>query len=162
MRSEDILAQIDSTLDDWTVSDDAMRSRPTTERETVGPHLWIAPIGTGPRDDGWQEVGHLGSIDFHIEPPRIDPEFQERWQELQDYLVRAAAERARRAQQVMEAFIQPFTESLEAVRPRVEEAGQAIAKYTEIIEEMTPPLPPGRRRDRPAWQSPYGPPQRRR
>ncbi|GHJ04759.1 hypothetical protein TPA0906_66240 [Streptomyces olivaceus] len=151
MRSEDILAQIDSTLDDWTVSDDAMRSQPPAERETVGPRLWIAPSRTGPSDDGWEEVGHLGSIDFHIEPPRIDPEFQQRWQELQDYLVRAAAERARWAQQVMEAFI-----------PRVEEAGQAIAKYTEIIEEMTPPLPPGRRRDRPAWQSPYGPPQRRR
>ncbi|MFH9574243.1 hypothetical protein ACH4MG_27345 [Streptomyces sp. NPDC017454] len=139
MRSEDILAQIDDTLDDWSVSDDAMRSRPPVERETVGPRLWIAPVGTGPRDDGWQ-----------------------RWRELQDYLVRAAAERARLAQQVVEAFVQAFAESVEAVRPRIEEAGQAIADCAKAVEQAAPPLPPGRRHDRPAWQSPYGPPKRRR
>ncbi|MET9190133.1 hypothetical protein ABZX63_33440 [Streptomyces tendae] len=162
MRSEDILAQIDDTLDDWTVSDDAMRSRPTVEHEPAGPRLWIAPVGTGPRDNGWEEVGHIANIDFHIEPPEIDPEFQQRWQELQEYFARAAAERARRAQQVMEAFVRAFTESIEAVRPRIEEAGQAIADCAKAVEQATPPQPPGRRHDRPAWQSPYGPPQRRR
>lgn len=162
MRSEDILAQIDDTLDDWTVSGDAMRSRPPAEREVVGPRLWIAPAGTGPRDDGWEDVGHVHSIDFNIEPPRIDPEFQRRWQELQNYLARAAVERARLAQQVMEAFTQAFTESLEAVLPRIEEAGQAIADCAKAVEQAAPPQPPGRRNDRPAWQSPYGPSQRRR
>lgn len=161
MRSEDILAQIDDTLDDWTVSGDAMRSRPPVEREPTGPRLWIAPVGTGPRDDSWHEVGHVTIIDFHIEPPEVDPEFQQRWQELQDYLVRAAAERARLAQQVIRAFTQAFTESLETVRPRIEEAGQAIADCANAVEQ-TAPQRPGRRHDRPAWQSPYGPPQHRR
>ncbi|CAL9369200.1 hypothetical protein [Streptomyces sp. enrichment culture] len=140
MRADDILAQIDDTLDDWTVSGDAMRSRP------------------GGKEGGIKGFTTQFAITDEVTEWQIDPEFQQRLQELQGYLARTAAEQTRRAQQVMEAF----TRSLEAARPRVEEAGQAIAKYAEIIEEITPPLPPGRRRDRPAWQSPYGPPRRRR
>ncbi|MER7053428.1 hypothetical protein [Streptomyces sp. NPDC000351] len=160
MRSEDILAQIDDTLDDWSVSDDAMRSRPGGEPE--GIKGFTTQFAIMDEAGEWQNVPGVRRIDFHIEPPEIDPEFQQRCQEIQDYLVRATAERVRRAQQVMEAFVRSFTESIAAVQPRVEEAGRAIADCAKAVEQATPPQPPGQRHDRPAWQSPYGPPRRRR
>jgi hypothetical protein len=157
MRAEDILQQIDGALEDWTVSGDAMRSRPGGERggikgstpqtaitdETAGPSVWIAPIGTAIDADGWQEAGYITSVDFEIDQASINPAVLTTpqptvtWQEIADCIAQIEAGRVRRAQ-LLEEFVRAFTGSLEAVRPRMEEAGRAIAK------------------------SPYGPPRPRR
>jgi hypothetical protein len=164
VRSDEILAQIDSTLEDWTVSEDAMRSRPAVEQpEADGPRLWIAPTGTDPGDVAWQEIGVL-DVDLQIEQATIDPAALQpaptvTWQELADYIAEIQAERARRAQQVIDALTRAFTE---VVKPAAEAAARGLAQMQQTVEQAAPPLPPGRRHDRPAWQSPYGPPQRRR
>ena len=164
--ADHILNQIDQALDDWTVSGDAMRSRPAAEPQ--GPRVWLAPAGTEPDGDGWQEVGYLTSIDLEIDQATIDPaalttpEPTVTWQELSNYIAEVQAERARRAQQLIQEWVRAFTESIQAAQPRVEEAGRAIAEYAKAVEQAAPPQPPGRRHDRPAWQSPYGPAQRRR
>lgn len=160
MRSDEILDQIDSTLNDWAVSDDAMRSRPAPDLQpTAGPRMWIAPAGIGPDEGGWEEVGHITSVDFRIEPPTIDPEFQRSWEEFREHMARVEAERVRRAGEAMSAFIRAYAQ---AVKPAVERAQRAVAQIQEAMQHLDPPLPPGRRHDRPAWQSPYGPPRRRR
>ncbi|WP_282084053.1 hypothetical protein [Streptomyces tendae] len=175
MRSEDILAQINDTLDDWAVSDDAMRSRPGGETggvkgftpqfaimdEVAAPRFWIAPVGTPVEADGWEEVGYITDADFVIAPAAVaTPQPTVTWDEIACFIAQIEEGRARRAR-LLEAFVQAFTESIETVRPRIEEAFQAIADCVQAVEHAAPP-PPGRRRDRPAWQSPYGPPRRRR
>ncbi|MFE5395782.1 hypothetical protein ACFQ9U_14585 [Streptomyces sp. NPDC056568] len=79
-------------------------------------------------------------------PPTVDPE-----------QVRAAVEEVRTA---LKAWA-------EAVAPAIRAAAQAFAQLAEAARTasrddyaLAPPRPV--RRDRPAWQSPYGPPPRRR
>ncbi|MFI8191412.1 hypothetical protein ACIF8T_21755 [Streptomyces sp. NPDC085946] len=161
MRADDILAQIDNALEDWEVGPDAMRSRPAVEPKTaLGPQVWIAPVGTGPDDPEWEAVGHITSIDFHIDPQEIDPGFRQAWEEMRERLARVEAERVRRAQAVLEAFARAY---MQAVKPAVEAAGRAIAEAAQAIQQaglVNADGRPARRRDRPAWQSPYGPPRR--
>lgn len=158
--ADHILDQIDNALHDCTVSDDAMRSVPADEPQpSSGPRMWIAPSGTSPGETGWEEIGHVTSIDFHVEPPAIDPEFQRAWQEFREYMVRVEAERVRRARAAIEAFNRAYAQ---AVKPAMEAAARGIAEFQKAMQHVDPPLPPGRRRDRPAWQSPYGPARRRR
>ncbi len=68
------------------------------------------------------------------------------------------------------ACLRDMRESLarwaEAARPQLEEVGRSLAKVGESAQQAAacdvhcgPPPPP---RDRPAWQSPYGPARRRR
>lgn len=156
MRSEHILDQIDTALHDWTVSGDAMRSTPhPPPRPATAPQIWISTVDADPDEGGWQEVGSVRDIDFHIQPPEIDPDFQRAWQEFREYLARAEAERIRRVRAAIEALGR-------AVKPVMEAAAQAAANAAEVMQQINPPLPPGRRHDRPAWQSPYGPARRRR
>jgi hypothetical protein len=163
VRADDILNQIDDTLHDWTVSDDAMRSRPA--HEAAKPQLWIAPVGTTPASDDWQEVGHIRDIDVHIEPPAIDPEFAQTWQAFREQLARAEAARVRQAMEALQAIKQAFQQLItpaarEAARA-VNAAAQAVeqARQAGICDDHGRPLPP---RDRPAWQSRYGPAHQRR
>lgn len=176
MRADNILNQIDTALEDWTVSGDAMRSQPPAETpdapvgmrghvpvtefmDEMRPRFWIAPVGTAIDADGWQETGYITSGDFGIDQATIDPatfatpQPTVTWQEIVNCIAQIEAGRARRAQ-LLEDFVRAFTESIEAVQPCIEEAGQAIA---EAVEQAAPPQPPVRRIDRPAWQSPYGP-----
>ncbi|MER5584082.1 hypothetical protein ABT090_20920 [Streptomyces asoensis] len=153
--ADHVLDQIDNALHDWAVSDDAMRSRPEPEPRTdAGPRMWISTVGADPEAGGWQELGQVNSIEFQVEP-----EFQQQWQELRDYLVRVEAERVRRAQEALAAFARAYTQT---IKPAMEAAAKGLAEIQKAAQHVDPPLPPGRRRDRPAWQSPYGPPQRRR
>lgn len=53
----------------------------------------------------------------------------------------------------------------EAARPQLEEAGRSLAKVGETAQQAAAcdvHCKPARPRDRPAWQSPYGPARRRR
>ena len=64
------------------------------------------------------------------------------------------------AQTVVKDTAAAFRAVAEALRPAAEAAAAAIRAFLEAVR--TAPHLPGRRRDRPAWQSPYGPAQRRR
>lgn len=176
--TDDILAQIDHAVDDWTISEDAMRSKPVVEPQSVArTAVWIAPVGTDPRDTGaWQEVGYITDLDMTIDPATIDPAAGASapvatWDEIQQYIAHIEAQRARRAA-ALQAFIGAY---VEAVKPAVEAAGAAFAEMSRTLQQVGPDnlrhLPeaegcnqctPPPRRDRPAWQSPYGPARRRR
>ncbi|MER7739975.1 hypothetical protein ABTX34_16945 [Streptomyces sp. NPDC096538] len=53
-----------------------------------------------------------------------------------------------------------FRAVMEALRPAAEAAAAAVRAFLQAVR--TAPHPVGRRRDRPAWQSPYGPARPRR
>lgn len=68
----------------------------------------------------------------------------------------AAAEAVQQTSEIMRAFaraMQPIAQAAAATLRQLDEALRAAG--------YTPGGKPGRRRDRPAWQSPYGPPPRR-
>ncbi|MFC8124678.1 hypothetical protein [Streptomyces sp. NPDC057302] len=72
-------------------------------------------------------------------------------------MARAAAERIREVQDAMTAFMRAYAE---AVRPLLKEVGRAFQTMRDagLVDDDGKPT---RRPDRPAWQSPYGPPKRR-
>lgn len=157
MNADDILTQIDNALGDWTVSGDAMRSRPADETEselTAGPQVWIVSTTDDPDSGGWEQVD--GILDATIDPATIDPATMVHqptvtWDDLRRWWsARIEAERAQRAREMLEAL-----GALQAMGPAVEEAGRGIAAITEALQR--PSTPAARRDDRPAWQSPYGP-----
>lgn len=120
--ADHILDQIDTALDDWDVSGDAMRWAPDAPAELPEPL---------PR-----------TVVITIDTTRIDEAFAY-FREMREHLHAWA----------------------EAARPQLEEAGRSLAKVGETAQQAAacdvhckPPRP----RDRPAWQSPYGPARRRR
>ncbi|MGW5636471.1 hypothetical protein [Streptomyces sp. NPDC003832] len=142
MRADDILSQIDDTLDDWQVSGDAMRSRPAD-----------------PDGEGWQA---LGTIDQVTISPEAVAEWESDWRDFVQYMARVQAERERRAREILDALTQVFQQ---VIGPAVQQAARDIEQAAEAIkaaglcDDHGKPLPA---RDRPAWQSPYGPARRRR
>ncbi|MFF2383711.1 hypothetical protein [Streptomyces sp. NPDC058108] len=173
--TDDVLAQIDSAMEDWTISGDAMRSRPEavdqpefrgcTPSMQIGDEVqaWIAPAGTDPGDDGWQPLGVIGGLDltigeFTIDPEAVAPQVPTvNWDEVREHLLRIQAERARRMQQMFEAIRQAFGQ-LAAPLAQAAEAFQHLPEAEDCDDCGKPPRP----RDRPAWQSTYGPAYRRR
>jgi hypothetical protein len=158
--ADEVLNQIDAAIADHTVSADAMRSTPNPE-PAAGPRLWIAPADTSPDETGWQEVGFITDADFTIEGPAVDPELEQRWREVQEYMRRVEAERVRRAGELL---VVP-TRALQALKLAVEQAARNAAKAIQALQQAgvcDDHGKPVRARDRPAWQSPYGPAKRRR
>ena len=152
MRSDDILNQIDGALEDWSVSGDAMRSRPAPDApaEPSGIRGTTPTVQIWDEAGEWQEIG-VTSIDFHIDPPEIDPEFTQAWEEFHDRIARA---RIARERSVVAAF-REIQAALQAVT-------DADFQHLPEADGCNDCSKPARRRDRPAWQSPYGPAQRRR
>ncbi|WP_045563008.1 hypothetical protein [Streptomyces sp. FxanaA7] len=149
-----ILDQINSALNDYTVSDDAMRSQPeppATPRR--GPDCDLQIMDEAGE---WQNVPGVTSFAIQIEYD--DTEFQQSLQRLRENIARIQAERARQAQEMARMFARAY---VQAVKPAMEAAAAAFAEVQKAVQHANPPLPPGRRHDRPAWQSPYGPPRRR-
>ncbi|MEU9218841.1 hypothetical protein AB0D47_20095 [Streptomyces sp. NPDC048376] len=151
MRSEDILAQIDDTLDDWTVSGDAMRSRPGLPSPPVARmHV--------PMDARQFLIRRL--IDEHgltrMTARHAVMAAEEGRDSEHAELVRAEAARV----------VREMTGRIRiAIQPMAEAAVAALRQLRQALDQLkqaAPPQPLGRRHDRPAWQSPYGPPQRRR
>lgn len=58
-------------------------------------------------------------------------------------------------------MLEDMRAAFQRIAPAIQEAGEAFRHVPEAVgcDDCTKPTRP---RDRPAWQSPYGPPQRRR
>ncbi|MCX4697025.1 hypothetical protein [Streptomyces sp. NBC_01373] len=153
--ADNILDQIDTALHDDAIGPDAMRCTP----EPAGPRGKTIMAITG-ADGEWQEINGVVTVDFHIDPPPIDPEFDRAWQELHDHLARVEAERVRRAAALLEGLVHAFQQ----MAPAIEAANLGLTGLAEAVQDDQPARPdqPLPRRDRPAWQTPYGPPRRRR
>lgn len=149
MRADNILDQIDAALTDHAIGPDAMRYMPD-------PPVSAAALEPGTdlqiqdSDGEWQQVPGVIGVDFGTAEPVVVIAF-----EIDDSALQA---RVREAHQAIRDFV-------EAMRPAIEEAGRWVAQAAEalrqagVIDEDGKPV---RRSDRPAWQSPYGPPNRRR
>lgn len=148
--ADHILDQIDHALGDYSVSDDAMRSRP----EPAGPRgkTTMSIMGA---DGEWQEVGGIATIDIEVDTGGVDQQ-----------LARLAARQntERRVIEIHEALRSFMRGYAEAVRPAIEEFGRQLQAASQamrsagLIDDHGKAV---RRRDRPAWQSPYGPARRR-
>ncbi|MFE9432375.1 hypothetical protein ACFYNA_15455 [Streptomyces sp. NPDC006640] len=160
--ADDVLNQIDAALYDVTVSADAMRSRPVAEPDGV---LGVVPtVYIADEAGDWQEIQAAisASFDLEIDPASIDqaavnpPPTVDRGT-IRDLMIRFDAAQARRAQVVLEVLKRAMAQ----LAAPVGEAADAFRHLPEAVgcNDCDPPAPP---RDRPAWQSPYGPARRRR
>lgn len=151
MRTEDVLAQIDSTLTDWSVSGDAMRHAPDSETAPVP-----ATRGFSARDVLTRRL-----VERHgVEPERA-----------RHAVIAAEQGRTSEHAALVQAEVRAvMTESMqqlrEAFRPMAETMIETLKQLAQAFERLhagAEPVPaPGRRHDRPAWQSPYGPASKRR
>jgi hypothetical protein len=154
--TDDILNQFDTALYDVTVSPDAMRSRPDLEptRTLPGP---VPVVQMMDASGEWQELGGITSIDIQMEPPEVDPDFAQAWRDVQEYIARVHVERVR----LVAAALEAMRRAIQQVAPAAQQTGEAFQHLPEAAG-CNDCGEPGRPRDRPAWQSPYGPAQRRR
>ncbi|GGZ80332.1 hypothetical protein ACFOOM_07660 [Streptomyces echinoruber] len=155
MRTEDVLAQIDRALTDCTVSPDAMRCRPAEEPPAAAPPRPVAVPTAG------REFLVRRLVDRHG-------------------LTRAAAlravlaaergtstEHAEAVQAEVRALAGEMMQRLrDAFRPLVASWAAAMQRLVDAAQHLQATASKGqpvrRRPDRPAWQSPYGPPLKRR
>jgi hypothetical protein len=158
MRSSDILEQIDAAVADWATGPDAMRSNPSgTPRATGAP----TPSSHGPRAEAREVlirrlVDHHGLIRMTARSAVLAVE---RGQPSRyEHLVRTEANAVIADVSIrIRVSLQPFAEAMAQAFRRIAEAINAMRQDQ---YELAPPPP--RRRERPAWQSPYGPPRSRR
>lgn len=158
MRSNDILEQIDAAVDDWDTSADAMRSAPSG---TPRPAVASMPPSHGSRREAREIlirrlVEHHGLTRMTARHAVLAVE-QGRSSRYED-LVRTEADAFMRDVSIrIRASLQPFAEAMASALRRIAEA---VRSRQQDQYELVPP--PARRPDRPAWQSPYGPPRTRR
>ena len=152
MRTDDVLGQIDSALDDWDVSGYATR---------WAPDVPTPPAVRSHANGSVVLVGRL--IDRHGLSPK------------QARAAVLAAERGQRGPHADLAALEAqavLAEMQESLRAAFQPLLQRVADQFRQIKEAFRHLPeavgcddcgkPPRPRDRPAWQSPYGPARRRR
>lgn len=147
--ADHILDQIDACLGDYSVSDDAMRSRPASD-VSAEPFAMGGIIPTMQIMDEageWQPLGSVADVGFGTREAVIVIS-------VDTAAATAALERIRQLHEVL----------AEAAQSRTEEAGRGLAAFAKAMQcaEPNDDCRPARRPDRPAWQSPYGPPRRRR
>lgn len=160
--ADDVLDQIDAALYDATVSADAMRSRPAAEPEGI---LGVVPtVYIADEAGDWQEIQAAirDSFDLQIDPASIDtaavnpPAHAADWGTIRDLMIRVDAAQARRAQIVLEGL----KRAMARLAAPAAEAAEGFRHLPEAVGcDDCKPAPP---RDRPAWQSKYGPARRRR
>ncbi|MFE6284378.1 hypothetical protein [Streptomyces sp. NPDC057877] len=103
-------------------------------------------------DGEWHEVPGIASVELHQEQPDPDPErtplqlFVEEYRPVRDAYVR-----------LVHAYTEAARPVVESLARGIETSGRAL-RQAGLIDQDGRPVP---RRDRPAWQSPYGPQQRR-
>ncbi|MFJ2717442.1 hypothetical protein [Streptomyces sp. NPDC087437] len=173
MRSTDeVLEQIDSAVDDWTVSADAMRCTPAPapapadaviHRVPDLPPVPLVPVVrfTGPA--AARALVALRLVDRHGLTPGTATS-----------AVRAAANGepnphldlvSAEAEAAAAEATQYGSHDLAALISAIQAATTAMKQFSEACRTVGPHpayCKPPRRRDRPAWQSPYGPAHRRR
>ncbi|MER5875503.1 hypothetical protein ABT119_06180 [Streptomyces sp. NPDC001910] len=154
--TDDILDQIDSALYDATVSPDAMRSRPDSEPARTLPGT-VPVVQMMDAAGEWQELEGVVTVELLFEAPPVDPEFARAWREMQEWIARVHVQRVR----LVAAMLEDIRDAFQGIAPVAQEAGEAFQHLPEATgcDDCSEPVRP---RDRPAWQSPYGPPQRRR
>ncbi|MFC8520780.1 hypothetical protein [Streptomyces sp. NPDC057257] len=117
------------------------------------------PEESGPRlellaaEGGWEEVPGVASVEIHAEEPTPVPALTPLQQFAEQY------------RPVRQAYVQLVHAYAEAARPVVEAAARGIEAYGRALRQAGLIDQHGRvvaRPDRPSWQSPYGPPTRRR
>lgn len=152
MRSTDILDQIDAALHDDSISPDAMRYAPNAE----------APPGQPAAGTSGRSVLVRRLTERH----GIDPD-DAREAVLAAELGRATEHAAivrAEARAVMDEALQRLRI---AFRPMAESMTETLKQLSQAFEQLRasastiPTAACGRRSDRPAWQSPYGPATRR-
>lgn len=158
----DDVARIDEVLYDYTVSADAMRSRPADALPpdgsivATGGLIWIAPAGTDPRGEGWQRLDGIASVAFGEQVAIIEIPDLERF----TAGIRAA----------QEAVAANLERTLAAARQALQGLAEALGRNGEWVDTNGDPVSPPVRPspplphcdERPAWQTPYGPARRRR
>ncbi|MCW7941640.1 hypothetical protein AAW14_06235 [Streptomyces hygroscopicus] len=142
MRTDAILDQIDTALHDYSISGDAMRSAP--DQETVA----------GPR--GGRDILVRRLVERHgLEPE--DARHAVIAAE-QDHTSEHAALVQAEARAVMDETMQRIRDAFRPMAESMAETFKQLAQAFERMRASAAPVPaPGRRTDRPAWQSPYGP-----
>ena len=158
MRSNDILEQVDTAVDDWATGPDAMRSTPSGTPRTTGTPT---PSPHGPRAEA-REVLIRRLVDHHgltrMTARHAVFAVERGHSSRYEHLVRTEANAViADVSARIRASLQPFAEAMAEAFRRVAEAVNAMRQDQ---YELAPP--PARRSDRPAWQSPYGPPRSRR
>jgi hypothetical protein len=153
--ADHVLDQIDSALHDWSVSDDAMRSRPEPEPISFGGFTPTVQIMDEAGE--WQDLG-VTTVEIHITEPPEFADFARQWADFIDRMHRQRVEHVRRVEEAFEAFGQALAHS---VQPAAEQAAHSFEVLQQTMER-DPQRAPKPRRDRPAWQTPYGPARRRR
>nr|WSS66759.1 hypothetical protein OG284_36675 [Streptomyces sp. NBC_01177] len=112
-------------------------------------------------DGEWVEIGHIAEGSLVLDEPVADE------QELPPFLpssVTFTPEDAAMFRAVLLTAAEAYRRAFVEVAPALIKVFRQLAAAAESTRDeyaLAPP-PPGRRRDRPAWQSPYGPPARRR
>lgn len=158
MRADDVLTQIDNALHDYDIGPDAMRSAPDLPPPPVTP----------PRANGRNALIQR-LIDRHgldADTARAAVLDAERGHDTEH--ARLAAREARAAMdEIHTHFRAGFRALAERVTEQVRHVSEQFAQLKEAIQQLPEPActahgKPVRRRDRPAWQSPYGPAPRRR
>jgi len=151
VRTTDVLDQLHATLDDWTVSDDAMRHKPDS------PVPAVRPRANG-RNILIQRLIERHGLD--VDTAQAAVLAAERGQTDGDAAL-AAAE----AQAVLDEIAAQFRA---AFRPMMQRVVDQFRQIKEAFQHLPEAVgcndcgKPVRPRDRPAWQSPYGPAPRRR
>ncbi|MGA4896722.1 hypothetical protein ACPCAJ_01985 [Streptomyces griseoincarnatus] len=161
--SEEILGQIDRALSDHTVSADAMRCTPEPAPAPVPP-VPVVPAVAGGRMAAREAVVRRLVDDHGLTPDTaaaavhaVETGQPTEHQHLVTAAARAvAAELAQRIGQLFDAFtraLEPMARAAAAAARQLDEALRAVGHTASNRR--------GGRRDRKAWQSPYGPPSRR-
>ncbi|MET8818495.1 hypothetical protein [Streptomyces rochei] len=161
--SDEILEQIDAAVHDWTVSGDAMRCRPAPEPDPV-PAVPVVPVVPDSGRAAARAVLVSRLVDRGLEPAEAAAAVRaaetgqptEHLELLSAEARAAAAEAGQRVGQLLVAFVR-------ALQPVVQAAAAVLRQLDEALRTAGHTASSGKldRRDRPAWQSPYGPPPRR-
>ncbi|MGN7139045.1 hypothetical protein [Streptomyces pseudogriseolus] len=160
--SEEILGQIDRALSDHTVSPDAMRCTPEPQPAPMPP-VPVVPF-TGGRMAARDAVVRRLVDDHGLTPDdalaSVHAVLTGRPTEHQHLVTAAAravaAELAQRIGQLFDAFTRALEPAARAAAATLRQLDEALRAAGHAASSRR-----GGRRDRKAWQSPYGPPSRR-
>lgn len=156
--SDEILEQIGTAVTDWTVSRDAMRGRPAPD---PGP---AAPVSRMPGRAAARAllVGRLVDRGLSSDEAAAAVRAAETGQPT-EHLDLLSAEAHAVAAEAAEHIGRAIAAFARALQPVAQAAAATLRQLDEALRAAGHRCPGGKsgRRDRPAWQSPYGPPPRR-